>query len=112
MDIVKEVGQKIRALRESRHGPDSTQGVVAARAHISVSFLSMIERGDRSPALDTLVQIADALDVPLAELLSFDASPDRVDLLYAPLVAYCRKRKLTRKEMDKLLAVARSMFTS
>ena len=68
--IVKEVGHRIRQLRLSRTGARMTQEDLSERAHISVSFLSMIERGERAPHIETLAQIAEALEVELAELFS------------------------------------------
>ncbi len=47
-----------------------TQEALAERADISVSFLSMIERGERAPHLQTLAHIASALDVELSELFT------------------------------------------
>ena len=47
-----------------------TQEDLAERADISVSFLSMIERGERAPHLQTLAHIASALEVELAELFT------------------------------------------
>jgi transcriptional regulator with XRE-family HTH domain len=45
-----------------------TQEDLAEKADISVSFLSMIERGERAPHIETLASIAGALEVELAEL--------------------------------------------
>ncbi len=67
--IARALGQRIRQLRQSR--PEKlTQEELAERADISVSFLSMIERGERAPHIETLARIAEALDVELAELFS------------------------------------------
>jgi len=47
-----------------------TQETLAERADISVSFLSMIERGERSPHIETLANIAEALEVTISELFA------------------------------------------
>lgn len=65
--VVKEVGRRIRQLRVSRSAR-MTQEDLSERARISVSFLSMIERGERSPHLETLAAIAQALEVRIADL--------------------------------------------
>jgi transcriptional regulator with XRE-family HTH domain len=83
---------------------------LAAKAKISVAFLCMIERGARAPHLETLAKLADALQVPLAELFRFDSDPDKIDELYRPLVEFCRKEGLSKREMDRLVGVARSVF--
>jgi transcriptional regulator with XRE-family HTH domain len=63
---VSAVGQKIRKLREAI---SLTQEDLAHEASISTSTLSRIERGHYQPRLDTLTKLAQALKVPMAELL-------------------------------------------
>jgi DNA-binding XRE family transcriptional regulator len=46
-----------------------TQEDLAHEASISTSTLSQIERGDYQPRMDTLGKLAQALKVPVAELL-------------------------------------------
>jgi transcriptional regulator with XRE-family HTH domain len=111
VNVVKEVGKKIRQLRTSRMGPKMTQEELAEKSEISVSFLSMIERGERAPHLETLPKVAQALQVPITELFSFDSDPEKLDPLYRPLVEYCRKQTMTKRDVDRLVAVARSIFS-
>lgn len=111
MNVVKEVGKKIRHLRTSRFGPRMTQEDLAEKAEISVSFLSMIERGERAPHLETVAKLASALQVPLTELFSFDGDPEKLDALFKPLVEFCRKQAMTKKDIDRLISVARSIFS-
>ena len=47
-----------------------SQEALAARAGLSVSYISMLERGQRTPPLDTLESIAKALAVTATTLLS------------------------------------------
>lgn len=110
MDIVSKVGARIRQLRSSKYGPRLTQEELSERAEISVSFLSMIERGERAPHLETLDRIARALEVPVEELFHFNVAGDRVDPILKPLAEYCRKQGLSKRDIDKLLAVARAMY--
>lgn len=49
-----------------------TQEQLAERAEISVSFLSMIERGERAPHLETLEKLAYGLEVPIETLFRAD----------------------------------------
>lgn len=60
------IGPKIRALREAA---SLTQEDLAHEADISTSTLSRIERGAYQPRLDTLNKLAQALKVPVGELL-------------------------------------------
>lgn len=56
-------------LRWLRHNADLTLAEVAQRAHISVSFLSDVERGRTLPSLDTLERIAQVYHLSLGECL-------------------------------------------
>ncbi len=47
-----------------------SQESLAAKARLSVSYISMLERGQRTPPLDTLESIAKALSVSPTSLLS------------------------------------------
>jgi transcriptional regulator with XRE-family HTH domain len=69
MDI--EVGQRLRDLR---HKQSLSLETVAARADLSVGFLSQIERGLSSPSLRALVTLADVLGVGVAALFGTRAS--------------------------------------
>lgn len=63
-ELSTELGQRIRALRLAK---GLTQESLAEAADISVSYLSMIERGERMPHLLTLDAIAAALGDRLGE---------------------------------------------
>src|SRR5438477_9060632 len=110
--VVKDVGRKIRQLRLSRVGPKMTQEELSEKARISVSFLSMIERGERSPHLETLSKIADALEVSLADLFSTGEQPGNggPDPMFRPLFETCRKHNLSKRDVDRLVSVVRTMF--
>jgi transcriptional regulator with XRE-family HTH domain len=98
------LARRIRTLRERR---GLTQEDFATRCGISVSFASLLERGERSPSYETLVQVAAALGVPLAEL--FRVEEDEEAGAHR-LVEFARARGLGRAEVDRLLAVAEAMF--
>ena len=55
-------GEKLRTVRE-RKGITLKQ--VAAKVNVSESLISQIERNRVSPSVDTLIAIADALDIDL-----------------------------------------------
>lgn len=60
-------GEKIRTVRERR---SLTLKEVADRAGVSESLVSQIERNRVSPAIDTLLSLAEALDIDLEYLFS------------------------------------------
>lgn len=99
------LARRIRALRERR---GLTQEDFARACGISVSFASLLERGERSPSYDTLLQVASALGVPLAELFR-EPGPES-DAGEGRLLELCRARGLTRADVDRLLAVAELLF--
>jgi transcriptional regulator with XRE-family HTH domain len=67
--LSRQLGRRIKALRL---GCNASQLSLSERAGVSVSFLSMIERGRRLPHISTLARLADALGVPLFELFRFE----------------------------------------
>lgn len=62
----REVGDQIRRVREHHN---LSQQDVCGRSGIDVASYSRIEQGHASPLLDTLIRIADAIGVPLRELV-------------------------------------------
>jgi len=65
MDMRAIVGQEIRFWRNER---GLTGAAVAERARISAGMLSKIEKGQVAPSIQTLVQIAEAVNVPVSML--------------------------------------------
>ena len=57
-------------LRSERRRRRLSQEALAAKARLSVSYISMLERGQRTPPLDTLESLAKALAVSPTSLLS------------------------------------------
>jgi transcriptional regulator with XRE-family HTH domain len=109
-ELGKRIGQRIRELRTQR--PERwTQEELAERAQISVSFLSMIERGERVAHVETLAALASALGVSLGELFAgTEQSLAQTEDLLRPLSDFARARGLTARDVDRLLGVARVMF--
>lgn len=104
---LQELARRIRMLRERR---EMKQEEFAQASGISVSFASLLERGERSPSYETLVQIAEALGVSLAELFRDVAPVPNEDAMYQRLADFGRTRRLTRTQVDRLLAVSSAMF--
>jgi transcriptional regulator with XRE-family HTH domain len=64
-ETVRRVGGRIRALRAKRR---LTLQDMAEQTGVSVSMLSMLERGVASPSIGTLVAVASALGIHVSEL--------------------------------------------
>jgi transcriptional regulator with XRE-family HTH domain len=100
-----------RRIRELRKQLCCTQEELANRAGISVSFLSMIERGERLPHLETLAQLAESLGRTLAELFAaVDGKRPSTANKLRPLIAFLRSRHLDQNDVDRLLTVAKVLF--
>jgi transcriptional regulator with XRE-family HTH domain len=56
------LGERIRTRRKELR---LSQGDLAARAGLTASFVSQVERGVTSPSIDSLYRISQALDVPV-----------------------------------------------
>jgi transcriptional regulator with XRE-family HTH domain len=112
-EIGKKIGKRIRDLRTLR--PEKwTQEDLAERARISVSFLSMIERGERVAHVETLEALSQALGVSLSELFAGTTEPavpgeHKAELL-RPILEFINAHGLNERDIEKLLGVARAMF--
>jgi transcriptional regulator with XRE-family HTH domain len=70
---VKAIGRRIRSLRQSRN---LTLQMVAERTGLSASLISMVERGLTAPSIGTLVAVAAAFGVNMADLMNVEAPND------------------------------------
>jgi len=66
MDLLARFATNVRRLRAKKK---LSQKALADKVGISVSYVSMLERGQRSPPLETIEKMAKALGVPPATLL-------------------------------------------
>jgi transcriptional regulator with XRE-family HTH domain len=63
---VERLGRLIRLARGERYSLEA----LAARSGVSAGLLSQIERGIGNPSYQTLLRVAHALDIPVAQLLA------------------------------------------
>jgi transcriptional regulator with XRE-family HTH domain len=74
MSLADIVAQNLFAARSRRK---LSQQAVAEKSKLSVSYISMLERGARTPPLETLEVLAKALGVKPLDLLQKSAKPTR-----------------------------------
>lgn len=74
MDHAKLFGRRLKVLRKANK---LNQAELAEKVGIETKYLSNIETGRRSPSFEKIVALADALQVPVSALFSFDH--DEVD---------------------------------
>lgn len=65
--LPKQLGYKVRQLRQS-YG--MTQEKLAEYLEVHPSYPGQLERGERSPSLETLEKLAKTFHLPLADLLT------------------------------------------
>lgn len=58
-------GRRVRSIREAKH---LSQEQLAEIAGLHRTYVSSLERGQRNVGLDNIVVLADALEVPAADL--------------------------------------------
>ena len=94
------LGDKIRQIRESQNIPlrDLAHGI-----QVSPSYISDIERGNRNPTNIKLRNIANYLNIPMADLDAYDTRPPlelfRALTVVNPGYSYAL-RKLMESEID------------
>ena len=67
MELKLQIGKRIQHLRKQAR---YTQESFAEKAGLSLSYIAMIEIGKKTPTIETLNKIVQALDCDLAEFFS------------------------------------------
>jgi transcriptional regulator with XRE-family HTH domain len=65
-DLLSAIGETLRTVRNER---GLTLRQVAEGAHVSISYLAEIERGEKDPSSRVLESVAGGLDVEMVDLL-------------------------------------------
>jgi transcriptional regulator with XRE-family HTH domain len=91
-----------RRIREARNKLRFTQEVLAEKADIAVTYLGEIERGEKTPSLDVLINIAESLQVSCDYLLrdSVEAGTVYVDAdISRKLAGLTRKQRIAAESI-------------
>ena len=91
-------GEKLRQVREHR---GYTLKVVAQRAGVSESLVSQIERNHVSPAIDTLLSLADVLDINLEYLFEEYRKKRPVHIIRAESRASVKEDEVIYEELAR-----------
>lgn len=67
MDITTIVGNRIRMHRQKKN---LSQEKLAEYSNLHHTYIGQLERGEKTPSIDTLYKIAKGLDIPLTALLA------------------------------------------
>ena len=102
----KAIGKRIKSAREKK---GLTQEQLAEQVNLSPMHISVIERGNKLPRLETLIKIANVLDVSADTLLQ-DVVNNQIKLRTSEasnLIA-----QLSREDQRRLLAALHSFVES
>ena len=102
MDMIA-IGSRIKEARERAH---LTQEELAEKVDISPTHMSVIERGVKTPKLDTFVKIVKALNLS-ADALLLDGMDQVNDSIVAELSV--RLGRLTDEEQNRILNAIRAL---
>ena len=102
MDMIA-IGSRIKEARERAH---LTQEELAEKVDISPTHMSVIERGIKTPKLDTFVKIVNALNLS-ADALLLDGMDQVNDSIVAELSV--RLGRLTDEEQNRILNAIRAL---
>lgn len=83
-DLLSAIGETLRAARNER---GLTLRQVAEDAHVSISYLAEIERGEKDPSSRVLESIAEGLDLEVSLLLMHIATNLDPDVARGPAVS-------------------------
>ena len=103
--MTKRIGSRLFELRQAA---ELSQERLAAAAELSTNYISLIEKGQRLPSLETLSRLARVLGVPVTAFLEEDAPEGTLERELHRLTAYLKRRQA--EEVRKLRAIARILF--
>jgi len=104
-DLSTRIATRVRDLRMERGW---SQPELARRSTLSNAMVSMVERGERTPSLEALSALANALDVDPAILLTADESASmKADA--RRLAEELAELKLPRADIEAIRRIARAL---
>lgn len=98
MDINKIFGNRLKEIRDEL---SITQEELALKCDMQPSHIGQLERGMKSPTLETLYKIASGINVQISELIHFKDKlviPNSYDETTNKIVARVQKMKPDEKE--------------
>ncbi len=110
MPVQRNVGNLGVRLRARRKELGLTLAQVAARADLSLPYVSNLERGRGNPTIDALKELSTALEIPIAQLVDDDVvngSAEAVNVFLADLPATLESFSKTREFKEAIEDFAR-----
>lgn len=94
-------------VKNKRLENNMTQEQLAEAVDISAVYVGQIERGDRHMTIDTLVKIANVLQVSIEELLK-DSTRENINARIGEIINLTKN--LSDTEIDKIVNVIKAMY--
>jgi transcriptional regulator with XRE-family HTH domain len=93
MSVKELIGKRIKEARQAKR---LSQEALSEKIGMSAKYLSSVERGKENPTLDTLIKLADALEVEASELFNYqhERSPEELRQLVSRLMDEGQDEKL------------------
>ncbi|WP_051204644.1 helix-turn-helix domain-containing protein [Butyrivibrio sp. VCD2006] len=80
MDITTEIGNRIRFHRKERK---ISQEELALQSELHPSYIGQLERGVKTPSIDTIYKITKSLDITMSDFLKNIETVDNAEDSYA-----------------------------
>ena len=110
MDIPKIFGKRLKEIRSEL---GITQEELAFLCSMQSSHIGQLERGIKSPTLDTLYKIANGLKIAVADLVAFDKKlglPHNYDEKTNKIIAHLQR--LNPSEKSQVLRIVKTFRSS
>lgn len=104
-DLRTQLGKRILQLRKEA---GLTQETLAERLNLHGSYVGLLERGQKTPSLETLSRIAAFFHLDLVDLLTDESAGRPAEARIKRIVDLLQK--VPRKDLDKLYRVLRLIF--
>ena len=87
----KDFGSRLRAEREKR---GLTRNALAEKVDTAPDYIAQLERGDKSPSMQMLINILTALDMSADLLLFGVSSENEMDFILNDLTSFLKRRSV------------------
>lgn len=84
-----------------------SQAALSQQTGLSIARISEVERGKANPTLDTLIVLAEALNVSLVDLLDYEGSLTNTEAIKGKITGSLGK--FDEKQLQAVLALVRAM---
>jgi transcriptional regulator with XRE-family HTH domain len=102
MDNLTLFGKRLRSIRGKR-----SRAAVAEAAKISSGYLGELERGEKWPALDIIVELAKVLGVSPGTLLEFESEEVNPQILHEKIISVLENRDM--KQLQQALRILKAL---